>query len=158
MNERDKKENIQVSDAARSSEFALIDTYFKNKTLLRSDVDLGIGDDAALLAMPSQQLLAVAMDTLVEGIHFPVKTSAYDIGYKSLAVNLSDLAAMGAQPAWLSLALTMPEADLMWLQQFSEGLFYLANQYGMQLVGGDTTRGPLTITVQVCAARTSVAP
>ena len=135
-------------DAAHPEEFALIDRYFKNKTLSRKDVVLGIGDDAALLQLPAQQLLVVAMDTLVAGVHFPVETSAYDIAHKALAVNLSDLAAMGAEPAWLTLAITMPQSDSAWLEDFSNGLFALANHFNMQLVGGDTTRGPLSITIQ----------
>lgn len=130
------------------SEFNLIDSYFKNKTASRTDVILGIGDDAALVTAPSQQLV-MAMDTLVSGIHFPAQTTPFDIGFKALAVNLSDLAAMGATPAWLMLALTIPTADTSWIAQFSEGLLQLANQYTMQLIGGDTTRGALTITVQV---------
>ncbi len=130
-------------------EFAIIEHYFKQKTLSRPDVTLGIGDDCALLNMPQHQLLALSIDTLVEGLHFPVTTSAYDIGYKSLAVNLSDLAAMGAEPAWFTLALTMPKADENWLQEFSQGLFQLAQEYNLQLIGGDTTRGPLTITIQI---------
>lgn len=129
-------------------EFALIDTYFKNQTQVRADTILGIGDDAALLQIPPQQLLVAAIDTIVSGVHFLPETTAYDIAYKALAVNLSDLAAMGAEPAWLTLALTLPQSDSAWLQQFSEGLFALANQNHMQLVGGDTTRGPLTVTIQ----------
>lgn len=130
------------------SEFNLIDTYFKNKTAARPDVIVGIGDDAALVTAPGQQLV-MAMDTLISGVHFPAQTAAFDIGFKALAVNLSDLAAMGAKPAWLMLALTMPKSDASWIAQFSEGLLQLAHQYTMQLIGGDTTRGALTITVQV---------
>lgn len=130
-------------------EFDIIKRYFKQKTLSRSDVKLGIGDDCALLSIPKHQLLAVSIDTLVEGLHFPINTPAYDIGFKSLAVNLSDLAAMGAEPAWITLALTMPKANENWLQAFSQGLFELAQEYNLQLIGGDTTRGPLTITIQI---------
>ena len=85
----------------------------------------------------------------MEAVHFPVDTSAFDIGWKALAVNLSDLAAMGAEPAWFTLALTLPESSESWLTEFSAGLFDLANQYGVSLVGGDTTHGPLTVTVQI---------
>lgn len=130
-------------------EFAIIEHYFTQKTRSRSDVALGIGDDCALLTIPQHQLLALSIDTLVEGWHFPVNTSAYDVGFKSLAVNLSDLAAMGAEPAWFTLALTMPKADENWLQGFSQGLFKLAQEFNLQLIGGDTTRGPLTITIQI---------
>jgi len=89
------------------------------------------------------------MDTLVAGTHFPVETSAEDIAYKALAVNLSDLAAMGAEPAWFTLGLTLPDSDIDWLQGFSKGLFSLADKYNMQLVGGDTTQGPLSVTIQI---------
>jgi thiamine-monophosphate kinase len=89
------------------------------------------------------------VDTLVANVHFPGETDAYDIGYKSLAVNLSDMAAMGAEPVWATLALTMPNANENWLKQFCDGFFALAEQYTLQLIGGDTTRGPLTVSVQV---------
>jgi thiamine-monophosphate kinase len=131
------------------SEFQIIERYFKQARPLREDVVLGIGDDAAVLEVPPGQQLVVAMDTLVAGRHFPQQSSAFDIGYKSLAVNLSDLAAMGARPAWATLSLTLPEADERWLEAFAEGFFHLAGQYQLDLVGGDTTRGPLSITVQV---------
>ncbi|MBA3661686.1 MAG: thiamine-phosphate kinase [Gammaproteobacteria bacterium] len=131
-----------------TKEFSIIETYFKNKTLTRDDVELGIGDDAALLRLPSAQLLVLSTDTLIKGVHFPENTAAYDIGYKALAVNLSDLAAMGALPAWFSLALTLPLADTSWLQDFTQGLFNLAKEFNVQLVGGDTTRGALSITIQ----------
>lgn len=135
-------------DDSHPSEFDLIKRYFQNKTTQRADVVLGIGDDAALLQIPPNVLLAAAMDTMVAGRHFPPETTPYDIAYKALAVNLSDLAAMGAEPAWLTLALTMPESDSAWLQQFSDGLSSLAKRYDMQLIGGDTTCGPLTVTIQ----------
>lgn len=135
-------------DVIHPAEFALIERYFQHQTTQRSDVILGIGDDAALLQIPPNTLLAVAMDTMVAGRHFLPATSPFDIAYKAVAVNLSDLAAMGAEPAWLTLALTMPESDSAWLQQFSDGLSQLANRYQMQLIGGDTTCGPLTVTIQ----------
>lgn len=131
------------------SEFNLINRYFKKLTSDRADVMLGIGDDCAILQVPEGKYLAVSTDTLISGVHFPVQTSAEDIGYKALAVNLSDLAAMGAQPAWASLALTLPEQNDKWLQAFSDGFATLAKQYDVQLIGGDTTRGSLTITVQI---------
>ena len=130
-------------------EFELIQRFFSRKSQPLSDVALGIGDDAALLNPPAEQQLVIAIDTLVQGVHFPADTLPYDIGWKALAVNLSDLAAMGAEPAWFTLALTLPESSEAWLTEFSHGLFDLANQYGLSLVGGDTTRGPLTVTVQI---------
>ncbi len=131
------------------SEFDIIARYFLRQRPVRDDVLLGIGDDAALLQVPAGQQLVVAVDTLVAGCHFPEQTSAADIGYKALAVNLSDLAAMGATPAWATLSLTLPTVDTAWLQAFSDGFFSLADEYGLALVGGDTTRGPLSVTVQV---------
>jgi thiamine-monophosphate kinase len=129
------------------SEFDLINRYFKSLTLQRTDVLLGIGDDCALLQPSAGKLLAVTADTLVAGVHFPLNANAVDIGYKSLAVSLSDLAAMGAEPAWAMLMLTLPTADENWLHNFMSGFSDLAKQYGVQLVGGDTTSGSLSITV-----------
>lgn len=113
----------------------------------RSDVVLGIGDDAAVLRVPRDRDLVVTTDTLVAGRHFPRGTAPRDIGWKALAVNLSDLAAMGAAPAWASLALTLPRIDVEWLDAFVGGFMALARRHGVVLVGGDTTRGPLSITV-----------
>jgi thiamine-monophosphate kinase len=131
------------------SEFDIIDRFFRSRGQRRADVVLGIGDDAALLRVPSDRELAVAVDTLVAGRHFPTETEPFDIGYKALAVNLSDLAAMGAEPAWATLSLTLPQADEAWLGRFADGFFSLADRYALQLVGGDTSRGPLSVTVQV---------
>ena len=131
------------------SEFQLISHYFTRQAIRRRDVALGIGDDAALLRMPEGQCLAVSIDTLVEGVHFLPEIAPADLGYRALAVNLSDLAAMGAQPAWATLALTLPGVDEPWLAQFSSGFFELAQHHRVQLVGGNTTRGPLSISVQV---------
>ncbi len=130
-------------------EFDLINRYFKSAGAQRDDVELGIGDDCALLSPPPGKLLAVSTDTLISGVHFPVNTSPEDIGYKSLAVNLSDLAAMGAQPAWVSLAISLPSADEDWVKRFMQGFSSLAQEYGVALVGGDTTRGALSITVSI---------
>jgi thiamine-monophosphate kinase len=130
------------------SEFDIIRHYFAGHRSSRDDVMAGIGDDAALLQMPPGRVLAVCMDTLVAGVHFPPETTAAAIGHKALAVNLSDLAAMGAEPAWATLALTLPENDSAWLAAFSDAFFALADRYAVQLVGGDTTRGPLVVTVQ----------
>jgi len=130
------------------TEFDIIRRYFTRQSPNRHDVIAGIGDDAALLQVPAGMELVVCMDTLVEGVHFPSGTPAAAIGHKALAVNLSDLAAMGAEPAWATLAITLPEADANWLAGFSQAFFKLADQHKVQLVGGDTTRGPLSITVQ----------
>lgn len=129
-------------------EFDIIRRYFMPQQVARTDVLAGIGDDAALLRVSPQADLVVCIDTLVAGVHFPLDTPAAAIGHKALAVNLSDLAAMGAEPAWATLSLTMPENNSCWLEEFSRGFFALAKQFDMQLVGGDTTRGPLAVTVQ----------
>lgn len=131
------------------SEFSLIENYFSKLTPERRDVSLGIGDDCALLCCPAGKEIAVSIDTLVEGIHFFPDVSPKALGYKALAVNLSDLAAMGAEPAWFTLALTLPEQNPTWLEAFTEGLALAAKPAKIQLVGGDTTRGPLTISIQV---------
>lgn len=131
------------------TEFDVIARFFQGHGPQRDDVLLGIGDDAALLQPSPGRQLVVAVDTLVAGRHFPANTPAADIGYKALAVNLSDLAAMGATPAWATLSLTLPAVDEAWLQAFAGGFFALATEYGVALVGGDTTRGPLSVTVQV---------
>lgn len=131
------------------SEFDIIRRYFTAAGARRGDVAVGVGDDAAVVDVPAGQQLVLAMDTLVSGVHFPEETRAEDIGYKALAVNLSDLAAMGAEPAWATLALTAPRNDPAWLAAFAGGFSELARAAGVQLIGGDTTRGPLTVTVQV---------
>jgi thiamine-monophosphate kinase len=130
-------------------EFRLIERIRELTAQARDDVRLGIGDDAAVLAPPPGKELVVAIDTLVEGVHFPPGTAAADIGWKALAVNLSDLAAMGASPAWALLALTLPSADAAFVEGFAEGFAKLAQPHRLALVGGDTTRGPLTISVAV---------
>ncbi|CAI0937041.1 thiamine-phosphate kinase [Serratia ficaria] len=130
-------------------EFDLIARYFDRFKSVRRDVQLGIGDDCALLTVAEKQLLAVSTDTLVAGVHFLPDIDPADLGYKALAVNLSDLAAMGADPAWLSLALTLPDVNEAWLKAFSDSLFEQLNYYGMQLIGGDTTRGPLSMTLTI---------
>lgn len=128
------------------SEFNIIQEYF-NRPERRYAVPavLGIGDDCALLDVPAGQQLAVTNDTLVEAVHFLPGSEPEALGYKCLAVNLSDLAAMGARPLWFGLSLTLPACDSDWLASFSRGLFQLADQYDVQLIGGDTTRGPLSI-------------
>lgn len=129
------------------TEFEVIERYFY-RPMTRKDVLAGPGDDAALLKVASGNTLAITVDTLVESIHFPPETSPFDIGYKAAAVNLSDLAAMGASPCWMTLALTLPQIEENWLAAFSQGFFTLLEKYQADLVGGDLTRGPLSITVQ----------
>lgn len=131
------------------SEAELISRYFRTCGAQRRDVTLGIGDDAALLESPPGMQLVAATDTLVAGVHFPLTVPAAAIGHRALAVNLSDLAAMGARPAWALLALTLPEADEHWLGEFAAGLGRLARAHEVALVGGDTTRGPLCVSLQL---------
>jgi thiamine-monophosphate kinase len=131
------------------NEFELIRRFFSAKSRPRDDVVLGIGDDAAVLHVPDGMRLVATVDTLVEGVHFPAALPAEAIGHRALAVSLSDLAAMGAVPAWALLALTLPEENEKWLTDFARGFFALANRYGMALVGGNVARGPLSITVTV---------
>ena len=111
-------------------------------------VQLGVGDDAAILQPPPGRQLVMTMDTLISGVHFPEHSAPADIACKSIAVNLSDLAAMGARPEWLMLSISLPDNDQAWLQAFSQGFMQSCEQYRVQLIGGDTTRGPLSITVQ----------
>jgi thiamine-monophosphate kinase len=133
-------------------EFELISRFFSRRGVpirTASGVVLGIGDDAAVLEVPAGAQLVVAVDTIVAGRHFLDGSDARAIGHRALAVNLSDLAAMGASPKWATLALTLPAADAAWLERFSSGLLDLADANGIALVGGDTTRGPLTVSVQI---------
>jgi thiamine-monophosphate kinase len=130
------------------SEFSIIERYFTRPSQ-RGEVVLGVGDDAALLQVPHGMQLALSVDTLIAGRHFPLDTSAEAIGYKALAVNLSDMAAMGAKPAWVTLALALPESDEQFIEGFAKGFFALAGEYDVELVGGDTVRGPLSFTVQI---------
>lgn len=130
------------------NEFELIRTFFTRQDVARSDVITGIGDDAALLQPPAGQQLAITSDLLVSGIHFLPDVDPFSLGHKALAVNLSDLAAMGAEPAWFMLNLTLPKADARWLEPFCHGMFQLAKAHNVQLVGGDTSRGPLAIAIE----------
>lgn len=130
-------------------EFDLIERYFRAAGATRSDVPLGVGDDGAILRPPPGFDLVAVSDTLVEGVHFPKASAPRSIGHRALAVNLSDIAAMGATPAWALLSLTLPSVDEGWLAEFSAGLGALARAHEVALVGGDTTRGPLTLGVQV---------
>jgi len=128
-------------------EFELIARHFAALTPARGGVVLGPGDDAALLDLPPGHELVVTVDTLVAGVHFFDDCPPEALGHKALAVNLSDLAAMGAEPAWALLALTLPVADDAWLAQFASGFAALAREFDVSLVGGDTCRGPLAISV-----------
>lgn len=128
-------------------EFALIRQHFAALTPGGESVLLGVGDDCALLQPPSGEALAVTTDTLIAGRHFPLSTAPGDIGWKALAVSLSDLAAMGAAPLGFVLALSLPTADEAWLRGFADGLGALAREAGIPLVGGDTTRGSLSLTI-----------
>jgi thiamine-monophosphate kinase len=136
-----------TSKSMSSMEFDLIARIRSRVGEARSDVLLGIGDDAALLQVPAGMQLVVAMDTLNAGVHFPVDTAPADIGWKALAVNLSDLAAMGALPAWCTLSLSLPAAEADFVDGFLDGFLALAGQHDVALVGGDTTRGPLSVCV-----------
>ncbi|TQM06745.1 thiamine-phosphate kinase [Pseudoxanthomonas sp. 3HH-4] len=129
-----------------AGEFDLI-ARIRARAGTRADIVLGIGDDAALLAPPPGLQLVVTADTLNAGVHFPDDSAAADIGWKALAVNLSDLAAMGAEPAWCTLSLSLPRSDAAWIDGFLDGFLDLAGRHGIALVGGDTTRGPLSISV-----------
>lgn len=129
-----------------TSEFDLIRNYFTRPT---RHTLLGAGDDAALLAVSAGHELAVSTDMLIAGTHFFADVDPYQLGWKSLAVNLSDMAAMGALPKWATLAIALPEVDENWLDKFSQGFFACASRYQIDLIGGDTTRGPLAISVQI---------
>ena len=128
------------------NEFEIIRRYFSPPT---GHTVLAGGDDAALITVTEGMELAVSTDMLVAGRHFPDDTEPYDVGYKSMAVNLSDMAAMGAHPRWATLSLALPEADERWLERFASGFLDLARAYDIDLIGGDTTRGPLAICVQI---------
>ena len=132
-----------------ADEFSLIQRYFSDVGANSANCRLGIGDDAAVLQSPPGFQLVVCMDTLIEGVHFPIGTAAADVAIKALAVNLSDLAAMAAEPDWFQLSLTLPSANESWLSEFAAAMKNMANKYQIDLVGGDTCRGPLSVTIQV---------
>ena len=136
------------------NEFELIQAYFSTLASKGAGqgVELGIGDDCAILNPPANSQLVVSTDTLIAGVHFPESTSAFDVGFKSLAVNLSDLAAMGACPLWFTLCITLPDRNTSWVEGFCNGMAELIQQTGIQLVGGDTTKGPLSISIHVTGA------
>lgn len=131
------------------NEFAVIHTFFKYLTSAREDVVVSIGDDAAVLTPAFGNQLLVSTDTLVAEVHFLSAWDPYDIAYKAVIVNLSDMAAMGAQPCWLTLALTLPRCEESWLQRFAAGLHAALTPWDVTLVGGDTTRGPLSMTLTI---------
>ena len=140
------------SQSQRLGEFDLIQRFFKtqSESMLTKDphsVALGIGDDCALLKTAPNEEIAITSDMLVEGRHFFVGANPLWLGWKALAVNLSDLAAMGAKPLGFTLALSLPQANAAWLEAFSNGLFAIANHYNCPLIGGDTTAGPLNICI-----------
>lgn len=128
------------------TEFNIIEKYFTRPS---KNADLGVGDDAALIQICTGHQLAVSADMLVAGTHFFANCPAYFVGWKSLAVNISDMAAMGATPKWATLAIGLPKIDEDWLAEFSRGFFACADAFGVSLIGGDTTRGPLNISVQI---------
>jgi len=130
-------------------EFDVIKQYFSkiSQSANTSNISLAIGDDAAIVSVPDNMELVICTDTLNEGIHFPIETSAYNIAYKALMVNLSDIASMGAVPQWFTLNISLPEIKKIWLEEFSKGLANLAGKYNINLIGGDTTRGPMSITI-----------
>lgn len=130
-------------------EFNLIRKYFENRSQADNpNLVLGIGDDAAVTSVPAGKQLVSTMDTLIAGRHFPIQTPPFDIGYKSLAVNVSDLCAMGADPAWFLLSLSLPEADEEFLGSFADGLFEAADRFAITLIGGDTCKGPMSVSIQ----------
>ncbi|ALS66812.1 thiamine-phosphate kinase [Pandoraea apista] len=131
------------------SEFSLIDRFFAHATRQSEHVTLGIGDDCALLRPPAGEQIAISTDMLVEGRHFFPDVDPCALGHKTLAVNLSDLAAMGARPMGFTLALALPDSDPAWLAPFAQGLSALADRYGCPLIGGDTTRGPRNLCVTI---------
>ncbi|MBM5812031.1 MAG: thiamine-phosphate kinase [Gammaproteobacteria bacterium] len=130
-------------------EFELIERWFRDCGAARADVRLGVGDDAALVRVPADRELVLALDVINAGVHFPAESPGRTVGHRALAVNLSDLAAMGADPAWALLGLTLPAVDEHWVEEFAAGFAVLARRFGVSLVGGDTTRGALAASVTV---------
>jgi thiamine-monophosphate kinase len=130
-----------------SGEFSLIKRYFTDKQSKRKDVHLDIGDDCSIVKVPDNSRLAITTDTLVAGTHFLPDANPAWVAHKALVSNVSDLAAMGARPAWCTLAISLPSVDEAWLERFSAAFFELADYYNVKLIGGDTTKGPLSITL-----------
>ncbi len=131
------------------SEFSIINKYFTESTKARADIVLGIGDDCAIFRPCADFEYLISVDAFLEKVHFPSCTSPEDVGYKALAVSLSDVAAMGGDPIWVTMALAMPQQNEAWLAGFSQAFVELAEDYNVQLIGGDTTRGPLGVVVQI---------
>jgi thiamine-monophosphate kinase len=129
-----------------TSEFEIIERYFKKKM---KQTALGIGDDAAMINVQKNYQLAISSDMLVENTHFLKNTNPSHLGWKSLAVNLSDIAAMGATPKWATLSISLPKINHAWLKKFSEGFFKCADKFGIDLIGGDTTKGSLSISITI---------
>ena len=129
-----------------TSEFEIIERYFKKKM---KQTALGVGDDAAMIHVRNNYQLAISSDMLIENIHFLKNTNPSHLGWKSLAVNLSDIAAMGAIPKWATLSISLPKINHTWLKKFSKGLFKCADKFGIDLIGGDTTKGPLSISITI---------
>lgn len=139
-----------MSSESVLSEFSLIDALHAHMRVVRPDVIVASGDDASIVAPPTGHRLAISTDTLVAGVHFPPDTPPHAIGYKALAVNISDISAMGAEPAWVSLSLALPDNDKAFIDGFASGFASLACEYGVQLIGGDTTYSSvLTVTVNI---------
>ena len=128
-------------------EFELIKRYFTGAGVSRKDVPLGVGDDAAIINVPPNSQLIVTTDTLVQGVHFFADMEPRALGHKAVAVNLSDIAAMGGEPAWISIAVTLPEVDEQWVEAFTAGINEICEYYNVQVIGGDTTQGPLAVTI-----------
>ncbi|MEM0910811.1 MAG: thiamine-phosphate kinase [Pseudomonadota bacterium] len=129
------------------NEFSVIRNFFSKSQYVRKDVILGIGDDAAVTRVPAGQLLVTTTDTLLEGVHFLPDTDPSAVAHKSIATNLSDLSAMGAEPSWINLSLSIPSADDIWLESFSSKVHELCEYYSIQLIGGDTVKGGLSVTI-----------
>ena len=129
-----------------TSEFEIIERYFKKKM---KQTALGVGDDAAMIHVRNNYQLAISSDMLIENIHFLKNTNPSHLGWKSLAVNLSDIAAMGAIPKWATLSISLPKINHTWLKKFSKGFFKCADKFGIDLIGGDTTKGPLSISITI---------
>ncbi len=129
-------------------EFDVIKQYF-TRASKQSSVIKSVGDDCAIVSVDTDKQLVMSMDTMVAERHFPISATPRQIATRALTTSLSDLVAMGAKPLWFTLGLTMPSVDRAWLAEFSEGLFSIADKYGVDLIGGDTTQGPLTISIQV---------
>lgn len=136
-------------ESSMLGEFNFIEHYLAARQPQRKDVHLALGDDCAIVNVPENVRLAISTDTLVAGTHFLANANPAWVAHKALASNISDLAAMGATPAWVSMALTLPEINPDWLTPFCDAFFDLANYYNVQLIGGDTTKGPLSITLTV---------